>query len=287
MPNVILITLDTLRADHLGCYGYDRPTSPRIDAFAETATLYRRGYATSPWTVPTHGSLFTGKFPYEHGAHSFKVDRPVMNVNRLPLEHLTLAEALKSEGYQTGAFIANNGYLTAGSQFNQGFDTYHVERVYADTLNERIFAWLDARRDKRFFIFINHIDTHRPYNTAPRPGITDRPVVRDQGQLLDRLYAAVMPGTGPIPSDLVARVTDQYDTAVANVDAAIGSLLDKLESMGIYDRTLIVLTSDHGEYIGEHHLVEHSKDVYQEVLWVPLIVKGVGQTSGKAIEDIT
>ncbi|MCZ6681846.1 MAG: sulfatase-like hydrolase/transferase, partial [Planctomycetota bacterium] len=100
MPNVILITLDTLRADHLGCYGYDRPTSPRIDAFAETATLYRRGYATSPWTVPTHGSLFTGKFPYEHGAHSFKVDRPVMNVNRLPLEHLTLAEALKSEGYQ-------------------------------------------------------------------------------------------------------------------------------------------------------------------------------------------
>lgn len=287
MPNVILITLDTLRADHLGCYGYVRPTSPRIDAFAETATLYRRGYATSPWTVPTHGSLFTGKFPYEHGAHTFKVDRPVNNVNRLPLEHLTLAEVLKQEGYETGAFIANDGYLVPASQFNQGFDTYHVERVYADILNQRVFDWLEPRKGKPFFLFINHIDTHRPYNTTPRLGITDLPVVRDQGQLLDRLGAAVLPGTGPIPADLVARVTDQYDTAVANVDAAVGSMLDRLQAMGIYDKTVIVLTSDHGEFIGEHHLVEHSKDVYQEVLWVPLIVKNVGQSLGSVFDAIT
>ncbi|MCH7812728.1 MAG: sulfatase [Planctomycetes bacterium] len=283
-PNVILITVDTLRADHLSCYGHHRPTSPNIDRFAAGATRFTRAMATSPWTIPTHGSLLTGKLPFEHGAHTVKVREPVNNVRTLPLENVTLAEVLAGEGYRTGAFVANDGYLSAGSQFDQGFGTYHVDRVYGHVLNREVFKWLEADPQQPFFLFVNYIDTHRPYNTALRPGFIDPPAVQDQGQLVDRLYQRVMPGIGPIPPDLVAMVKDQYDTSVANLDAQIGALFDRLQTLGHYDRTVIVLTSDHGEYFGEHHLVEHSKDVYQEVLWVPLIVKGVGQERGRVIE---
>ena len=286
-PNVILISLDTLRADHLSCYGYERKTSPRIDAFAEYATRYTRAFATAPWTVPTHGSMFTGKLPFEHGAHTVMVDRPMYNVKRLPLEHLTLAEAISGEGYVTGAFVANTAHLNTNTQLNQGFETYHVERLHADKLNRRIFPWLDSHADKRFFLFINYIDTHRPYNTTPRPGFLDKPAIQDRGQLLDLLIEQVMPGTGPIPHDLVQQVKDQYDTALANMDEHVGALLDKLRTMGLYDKTMIVVTSDHGEYFGEHHLVEHSKDVYQEAMWVPLVIKNPGQQTGRVETIVT
>ncbi|MCP4246462.1 MAG: sulfatase [bacterium] len=283
-PNVILITVDTLRADHLSCHGHHRATSPQIDRFAAGASRFTRAMATSPWTIPTHGSLLTGKLPFEHGAHTVRVKRPVNNVRRLPLENVTLAEVLAAEGYRTGAFVANNGYLGAGSQFNQGFETYHVDRVYGDVLNREVFKWLETDPQTPFFLFINYIDTHRPYNTAPRPGFIDPPPVQDDGQLVDELYHRVMPAIGPVPQDLVAKIKDQYDTSVANVDAQIGALFDRLKTMGRYDETVIVLTSDHGEYFGEHHLVEHSKDVYQEVLWVPMIVKGFGQEQGRVID---
>lgn len=285
-PNMVLITLDTLRADHLGCYGYTRDTSPRIDAFAECATLYTRSRAVAPWTIPTHASLFTGKLPFEHGAHTFKVARPRNNVNPLARHHLTLAEALQSEGYETGAFVANWAYMGTRWQLDQGFTTYHHEYAYAGKLNRRIFKWVDAHGAEPFFLFINYIDTHRPYNTTPRPGLLDRPVVRDQGQLLNLLISKVMPGHGPIPHALVRKVVDQYDTAIANVDEQFGALLDKLETMGVYDNTVIVVTSDHGEFLGEHRLVEHSKDVYEEVLWVPLIIKYPGQRAGEVRDTL-
>ena len=283
-PNVILITIDTLRADHLGCYGYKRPTSPRIDAFARQATFYTRACASAPWTVPTHASLFTGKYSFEHGAHTFKVSEPVNNVNPLPLEHLTLAEALKSEGYQTGAFAANSGYLSTRWQLDQGFDTYHVERSYADKLNRRVFEWLAAQGDKDFFLFINYIDTHSPYNTAPRPGLFEKPLVR-RSRPLRAVKEQIFSGAEPIPRKVIQQAIDQYDTAVANVDEEIGALLDKLVTADLYDDTMIVLTSDHGNYFGEHRLAGHSKDVYQEVLWVPLIVKSPNQRTGR-ISDV-
>lgn len=121
-PNVILIVMDTVRADHLGCYGYDRPISPNIDAFAKTATLYARGIASSPWSMPSHASLFTGKDPFQHGAHRMqeKTYRPVsrefakarVTKNPLHWRHMTLAQMFWKEGYRTAAFVANDGYLS-------------------------------------------------------------------------------------------------------------------------------------------------------------------------------
>ena len=278
-PNVILIVLDTLRAYHLGCYGYDRPTSPRIDAFAQEGTLYRRAFAAAPWTVPTHASLFTGKYPFEHGAHTFKVTRPVNNVNTLHKRHLTLAEAFKSAGYQTAAFAANAAYLARRWQLDQGFDTYEVEQVYSPEINRRVFQWLNDHGAARFFLFINYMDVHWPLNLTPRRGFLEHvPSKHDGGALRNALERRILPAQEPVPTDLIQKKIDRYDLALANLDEQIGRLLDYLVQKGLYDDVLIVLTSDHGEYFGEHHLIGHSKDVYQAAHWVPLIIKSPGRS---------
>ena len=278
LPNILLIVPDTLRADHLGCYGYGRNTSPRIDRLSATAVRYSRAIASSPWTVPSHASMFTGLFSFEHGARTRKDPAlaPADLIEKLALEHTTLAEVLRQVGYVTGAIVANAAYLHPGFQLNQGFGDYSVNHVRSPLINEMVFSWLEANGDKPFFLFVNYMDTHRVYNTSPRPGLLPTPAVQDNGELLDELVRRVLPGQGQIPQDLVQKVIDQYDTAIANVDASIGALLDGLAAMGLDDNTLIVLTSDHGEYFGEHHLVEHSKDVYQPVLFVPLIIKTPG-----------
>ncbi len=277
-PNILLIVPDTLRADHLGCYGYGRNTSPRIDRLSQTAVRYSRAFASSPWTVPSHASMFTGLFSFEHGARTHKgpAPAPADLIAKLALEHTTLAEVLQQVGYVTGAIVANAAYLHPKFQLNQGFGDYRVNHARSPIINEMVFSWLDANRDKPFFLFVNYMDTHRVYNTSPRPGLLPTPAVQDNGELLDELIRRTLPGQGQIPQKLVQKVIDQYDTAIANVDASIGALLDGLAAMGLHDNTLIVLTSDHGEYFGEHHLVEHSKDVYQPVLFVPLIIKVPG-----------
>lgn len=283
-PSVLLIVMDTMRADHLGCYGYSRPTSPNIDALAAQATLYERAYATAPWTVPTHGSLFTGKLPFAHGAHSFKDRHGRVMVAPLDRTHTTLAEVFQSEGYRTGGFVAGNVFLSENFQFDQGFATYVVEDQDARGMVGRVVDWIDTAPDDPYFLFVNFMDTHRVYNTSPRPGLLPEPAVRDQGQLLDQLIEAVMPAQQPPPEDLVQAVIDQYDTAVANLDEQIGALLDALEARGRLDDTIVVLTADHGEYFGEHGLVEHSKDVYEEAVWAPLIVKSVGRSVGHRVD---
>lgn len=284
-PNVILVVLDTVRADHLGCYGYERPTSPNIDAFARTATRHTRALSSAPWTVPSHASMFTGKPPFMHGAHTVAVKRRRNNVMPLHRNHVTLAEALSAEGYETAAFVGNVAYLARVWRLDQGFETYHVERTYADGLNEHVFDWLE-RAERPFFLFVNYIDAHRPYNARPRAGFLDPPATEDDGALVRQLKRQVLPAKRPVPLDLTRRVIDQYDTAIANLDEAVGALLDRLEQLGFDDNAVIVIASDHGEYFGEHRLVEHSKDIYQEALRVPLLVRTPGQREGRTADTL-
>lgn len=287
-PNVVLIVVDTLRADHLGCYGYPRPTSPNIDAFASRATRYTRAISAGAWTVPSHASLFTGKPPFAHGAHTVHVDVPTNNVNPLAEAEVTLAEALLQSGYRTGAFVANAAYLAQEWNLDQGFESWTVARVYADELNPLVLPWLDAAAETRdpFFLFVNYIDVHGPYDTRPRPGIAEEAVSRDP-KLMHDLARRVLPANEPVPAALARRVIDQYDTAIANADAGVGALLDRIESLGLGEDTVVVVTSDHGEYFGEHHLAAHSKDVYQEVLRVPLLIRAPGQTAGRLDDRLT
>jgi arylsulfatase A-like enzyme len=284
-PNVIMITMDTVRSDHLGCYGYERPTSPNIDAFTGNATKYTHALAAAPWTAPTHASLFTALFPFEHGTRTYaEPDRNV--VPPLDESYMTLAEAFAAEGYRTGAFVANAGWLNVKMKMNQGFDTYHAHNAYADRVNDKTFAWLAERGERPFFLFINYIDAHRPYNaTRPAPFL-DEPAGTDERGCVKALYDAVMPGVGDVPGDLVQCMIDQYDTGVWNLDLEVGRLIKELKELKLFANTMIVLTSDHGEFFGEHHLVEHSKDVYEPVIRIPLVIKNPGQQRGAVVDDL-
>ena len=280
---VVVVVVDTLRADHLGCYGYDRPTSPHIDGLAAASTRYTRAFASSPWTLPSHASLFTGLDPHEHGAQTVLVDGAARE-RPLADETLTLAEALRHEGFATAAFVANAALLRPNLGVAQGFDRYYIEATTGDELVPHAIRWLEKHRDERVFLFLNLMDAHKPYNTTPRPGFLDPPAIEDQGQLLDSLYPLVLPGTAPLPRKELDQVIDQFDTAIAHADEAVGTLLDALRDQGRFDDAVIVLTSDHGEYFGEHHLLEHSKDVYQPALHVPLLVRKPGQTTSAAAD---
>lgn len=294
-PNIIFIVIDTLRADHLSCYGYSRPTSPNIDAFAEGADFYERAYSTSSWTVPSHGSMFTGKYPFEHGSHSFLTDlkgdaakaKVALYEGLYPLDeaNVTIAEVLRDEGYQTGAVVANTAYVSPMVGLDQGFDDFIRKEVYADKLNEDVTSWISAHASDPFFLFINYKDVHRPYNARPRPGFLDEPPSQEP-LLIDVLRMYVMPARDPVSEELAQQVIDQYDTAIANVDDEIGELFAWLKEKGLYEDTVIVLTSDHGEAFGEHHLVAHDVDLYEPLIFVPLIVKAPGQREGKVIKSV-
>lgn len=282
---MVLLSLDTVRADHLGCYGYGRATSPNLDAFARTATLYRRSFSSAPWTLPTHASLFTGRYSFEHGAHGLRSKDPARSLAALPPERVTLAEVLDERGYATAAFVANTGFLSRRCGVNQGFEIYQTRRLPARELNAAAMAFVRKPRKQPFFLFLNYMEAHRPYDTRPRPGLLERPPSQDPN-LIPRLYDAVLPGKADAPAALVRDLVDQYDTAIANLDEEVGNLLAALTAAGHEDDTIVVITSDHGEFFGEHRLAEHSKDVYQEVLAVPLIVRSPGQRVGRVVDTV-
>jgi arylsulfatase A-like enzyme len=290
-PHVILMTLDTLRADHLGCYGYERPTSPWLDGFATVATFYTRAHSTSPWTLPSHASLLTGKYPFEHGAHTFKVNEKKIELGVLDERHLTLAEALKAEGYQTAAFTGNASFLKERFQLNQGFDTYYNKQSNGGRLNKQIVGWLKERGPDPFFLFLNYVDTHNPYQTgngreAIDPGFLAKDDDRQSFYILRELRPHILKRQRPFPHEKVTLLTNQYDTAIRYLDAILEDLIGALEEMGLYDDTMIVITSDHGEFLGERDLIDHGRDVYEGVLWVPLIIKYPGQRVGKVDDSL-
>jgi arylsulfatase A-like enzyme len=242
LPNVILIVMDTARAENFSCYGYHRPTSPNIDSLAHEATFYCRAIASSPWTVPTHASMFTGKESFEHGAHRLppgkKKKASRLKSNPLHKQHTTLAEVLAAENYATGAIVANSVYINERYQMDQGFQTFYAKHAVSDSINKWVYAWLDTLSTSPFFLFINYMDTHTPYNMKTRPGLLEEPVRHDRGQLETQLRARIMRsggGTGAA-GRLKQLVIDQYDTAIANLDEQIGKLIAFLQEKGLHDR---------------------------------------------------
>jgi arylsulfatase A-like enzyme len=291
---VVLLVLDTVRVDRLGCYGHAGAATPFLDGLAATADRYAAVESTAPWTLPSHASMFTGRFAFEHGADSGKsADGRVYDARPLGPGLPTLAEALRACGFATAAFAANTAYLAEAFGLQRGFDTYSVERGLANQVNGRFFTWLEERAadERPFFAFLNYMDAHRPYNTRPLEGERGAKLppadATPSGDLLDALYASVM-GRGEAPDPaLVARIGVQYDHGIAWLDAAVESVVAQLRARGLWEDTLLIVTSDHGEFLGEHGLVEHSKDIYQEVLRVPLIVRAPGQTRGRVVEGRT
>jgi len=281
-PNLVLVVLDTVRADHLASYGYARDTMPRIERFAaEHATRYSNSRSTSSYTLSSHGSLFTGLFPAEHGAARLKP-------TALPLkdEVTTLAERLRARGYHTAAVVANGTYLTHRLGTDQGFERFDNRKgsfvgrylALAQATGSAIWAghltYRDARqitnaaldwvsRERRpgpFFLMLNYLDAHEPY-LPPSPE--------------DRAFGDERPAR-PMAPELELRQL-QYDRNLLYLDREVGRLLDGLEQRGLFENTVIVVTSDHGEAFGEHGLYEHCWTLYEEVVDVPLFVKPRGE----------
>jgi arylsulfatase A-like enzyme len=274
---IILISLDTLRADHLGCYGYHRNTSPSIDDFAKESIVFENAAVQSPWTLPSHMSIMTSLYPSFHGV--------LKKSSRLGDNHVTLAELLRREGYQTAAFT-DGGNVGSIFGFSRGFDLYEENWVGIAETIPKVKKWLDGNGSKPFFLFIHCYDIHSPYNPPPPYNslFHDFPY---RGNLV--------PSTPTLLSTVnnkenASRITEEdirhfialYDGGIRYTDDHIGSFLTYLRESGLYDESLIIITSDHGEEFMEHGAFSHWQLYYRPNLHVPLITHIPGY-AGKEI----
>ena len=303
-PNVLVIVVDTLRADHVSSYGYSRSTTPNLDRLAQQGVSFENAISTCSWSLPSHVSLLTGRYQFEHGVGAVQPE-PWLGWGSKGLGGFpTLGEALEKRGYRTGAFSANRTYFSRDLGFGRGFlhfeDYFHspsdafvrtlygreFARIYlkrsehslvkrmlrklgltslldqdaegsgsyggafgvrkrADVINQEVTTWIERDRQRPFFAFLNYFDVHDPYG-APRD--YPRP-------------------SWPRQTDI-----DAYDDGVKYVDDYIGRLMDDLRRRGLTNNTLVVITSDHGESLGQHHLRTHGKALYRELIRVPLLI---------------
>lgn len=265
--DIVLIVIDTLRADHVSLYGYERRTSPSLDAFARDAVTYTDAISPGTWTVPAHGSLFTGRWPSFHGAERVAGTRNL--ATPLNPEVPTLAELLSGAGFLTAAFVANGVYVSRTLGFDRGFAEFYDRDLNIATNVERaLLTWL-AVHDERLFVFLNILDPHEPYEPPPPYDRRFPGKVPDLGTMMTVL---VYGGTLVTP-ELRAHFVSQYDGEIAFADDALGRILGELKRRGRYEDALIVVTSDHGELLGEHGLAGHGFAPYEQLLRVPLVVK--------------
>ncbi|MDE0908820.1 MAG: sulfatase [Myxococcota bacterium] len=267
--SVVLISLDTTRRDHLSVYGYDRKTSPNLDAMSADGIVMQNFLTTSSWTLPTHASLFTGLFPSSHGAHYSNAGNTALSdadgapqgfdafrANRLPDAANTLAETLKANGFQTHAIGAGPWFKPVFG-LDQGFDHYDAAfdslagRDGAEVSELAINA-IERAADNPFFLFLNYFDPHDPYD--------------GHGTSWEQFLK-------PGPDFARSKVLAEYDSEILYMDEQLGRVFDTLRKQGLYDRSWIVVTNDHGEHFGEHELEGHGFSLYESVVRGVLIIK--------------
>jgi len=280
-PNLILISIDTLRADHLGCYDYPRPTSPAIDQLASEGVVFKNVMATSPWTLPSHGSILTGMYPSRLGLNSYE--------SKLPSTVTTLSMLLAENGFKTAA-VVNSIFLRQKHGFNQGFDYFVATpgiNNSAPSVIKLSKLWIRHQGQQPFFLFMHIFDTHSSY--VPQKKYKEKFV---------RPYKGPASGSGsflfkirngeyePQKED-VDHIIDLYDAEVRQVDDNLKDLFDSLRASGVLDNSVVIICSDHGEEFLEHDDVFHGKTQYQELLKIPLIIRGPGIPSGRRISAVS
>ncbi len=298
-PDIILISIDTLRADRLGCYGCPAGASPNIDAFSREGAQFMHVISQAPSTASSHMSLFTGLLPPVHRVINLMTDLETWRKTGLGLASSvpTLAEYLKENGYRTAGFHGG-GNVSAILGFDRGFDVYQKtqwETLFDDPapLN-RVNKWLsqESAREKPFFLFIHHYICHEPYLqsppgfrkrflTAPVPGLQEElERIAPQGMMAtSRFKSTRKQWWGLIDGNNEAHrrhVRDLYDSGVSYADFVLGKVLDFLKRRGWYDRSLVIVTSDHGEQFWEHGGTCHRGWLFSETLHVPLLIKFPG-----------
>jgi|GEM_PF-1505344 len=268
-PNVVLISIDTLRASHMSCYGYHRPTSPRMDELARRGVLFNKVVAQSSWTLPSHMSMLTGLYP---STHTVETDD-----DHLPPGILTLASLLREEGYRTEGLVSSP-YVGERFGFDRGFDRFMMlarpiqnnsEKIHEKA--QEILRRLSKSKDP-FFLFLHYLGPHTPYDPPPPfdtmfdPDYTGN--IDGQGSTIARYLS---PHRHLAQRDL-EHIIALYDGEIAHVDQFMGALYDVLEELGLAEDTLFIITSDHGEEFKDHGSMDHGRSLYDEVLDVPWIM---------------
>lgn len=317
-PNLVILVMDTVRADHLSLYGYPRKTTPNLEALARDSVVYTNAIAPSDMTLSSHGSLFTGLYAGWHGAHC---SPPAASYGRaMDPKVTTLAEILNKEGYSTTGVSANL-YLRENFGLQKGFQTFQIPRPvpilsaeswyllrrsmrrglnhFVDTAQfDRLFARSEDVNQLTFrlinegvlnrgpfFLFVNYMDAHFPY--VPPAPFDGRFPGRIRSMTQDDLTAVqeqVVRGEGMSAGEH-AHFISQYDGGIAYVDAHVGQVVRWLKRRGLYDNTMIVVTSDHGEAFGEKNLVLHGNSIYQNLLHVALVIKYPRQRRTGVVRD--
>ncbi len=247
-PDVILISLDTLRADRLGSYGYERPTSPNLDRLAERSIRFATAVSQAPWTRPSHRSMFSGLYP----SHRDRDLRPY------------LAETLRERGYRTEA-LTGGGQMDFRLGFAKGFDTYRVFDWVKDL--EELKRWLDGSTGRRRFLFLHTYEIHDPYTHTEL--VTGELPAGVELRWDKKLYQGIR---GRLTDEQMRQVSELYDGGIAYTDRKLGELFDLFERGGVFDRAVVIVTSDHGEQFWEHGSWRHGMNLYDHQLLVPLIV---------------
>ena len=271
--DVVIVTIDTLRPDHLGCYGYARPTSPNLDAFAKTAVLHERAFSSSSFTPPSHATLLTSRQVGDHG---------LLTWNPLPDEQLTLAEILAAHGYRTGASV--NMLLLSEQNLGQGFEWRHEGNREARRIVDDALAFLRDDDPRPVFLWLHLYDVHRPYG-GPRGwherfGAVSRAGIGDEEDHYGLKPEEVR--SRELSEEDLRYVADRYDGGIAYADAQLGPLLAELSTPERLAKTLLVITADHGESLLDHgeRLFAHDPFLYTAVTRIPLLVRYPGAAGG-------
>jgi arylsulfatase A-like enzyme len=292
-PHVVLITADALRADHLSVNGYPRRTSPNLDAFAQASWHFSDAIAVIPKTGPAFATLFTGRHPREHGVRA--------NFRSLPTGLPVLAERLGALGYRCAAFVSNP-VLRESMGFARGFDFYALTAAPdgVRNANRAFLRWARAPWDRPTFVWLHYIDPHGPY--TPPPDLEATFLGDGKGGPDRRVPLDAAPRAGGTPNKVLGAVplyqrrggedrlsvyVARYDAEIRRVDAAFGEVAAFLRERGLYDESLVIFTSDHGESLGEHELYfEHGWFAYEPGLRVPLMIKLPKQAEGRVVPDL-
>ena len=242
--NLVVVSLDTTRADHLGVYGYDRPTSPALDALAAEGVVFDDVMGQMPTTAPAHYSLLTGLYPHAHGVYR--------NGQKLPEHFDTLGSVLGDRGYATGAFVSGLPLIDELSGLGRSFDAYDDEienrRRNGQITVDRALAWLETQSDEPFFLFVHLFDAHGPYR--PPEDLAEEFASDERGpwsERIPRYQRLIDPNTGGIVTDLRYYI-DRYDASIRHADNQLGRLLEQLD----LERTVVLVVTDHGESLDEN-----------------------------------
>ncbi|MCL4360436.1 sulfatase [Patescibacteria group bacterium] len=295
--NVIIIDLDPLRPDHIGAYGYPKNTTPGIDAVAKRGIVFTNAVSSSSWTLPAVGSLLTGVYPSTHGVTNKYIILPsgkeqIANLHTLAPRIKTIADVFKADGYATAAFTGGAA-LNREFGFNEGFDVYTDKSNFGgfDSILPDALRWIGANKNKKLFIFLQAFDVHGQY--VPKGGYDHRfvdfpyrgPLTGSAAEQKNLREEGLARGEIYLTRDDVRFLLALYDEKISRADQRITEFLRQYASLGLMGKTILIITSDHGDEFYEHGQIDHGHSLYDELVRIPLIIAMPGETGRVTLTD--